>query len=428
MSAPTSEVDRLERELERQRKVAEASYALHTTLDLDALLGLLVAAARDGVDADRGTVFLLSEDGKQLWSKVLEGEKNLVIKLPVGKGIAGSVASTGETIRISDAHADPRFDASWDRKTGYRTRQILTAPIRSREKKIVGVFQLLNKKSGGDFDADDEGFLEALSIHAALAVENARLHTTAIEKERQDREILLVQSVQRAFQPERTEQEIGPFRVAGMNELCEDASGDYYDLLDLPDGRKAIALGDVSGHGLQAALMMAQARSFLRAFAQTLGGADLPKVMNLLNDCLVQDFTSGKFITLFFGVLDPKAGSLEWVNAGHPAPLLLRASGALEQLEATGRLVGILPDAGYEAGRVVTLGAGDLLVVYTDGCSEAASPEGDLYSEERLQTLLRSLRDRDPAAILDGIRAALLAWTKVPRLKDDLTLLALKRA
>jgi sigma-B regulation protein RsbU (phosphoserine phosphatase) len=413
----------LERELERQRKVAEASYALHTTLDLDALLGLLLTAARDGVDADRGTVFLLSEDGKELWSKVLAGERNLEIRLPVGKGISGAVAATGETIRIRDAHADPRFDPSWDKKTGYRTRQILCAPIRSREKRIVGVFQLLNRRHG-DFDAGDEEFLEALSIHAALAVENARLHHTRLEKERQDREILLVQSVQRAFQPERAEERVGRFLVAGRNELCEDASGDYYDLIELPGGRRVVALGDVSGHGLQAALVMAQARSFLRAFVATVEG--LARVVDHLNDFLSKDLSAGKFITLFVGILDPERGTLEWVNAGHPPPILLRADGRAEQLEATGRLVGILPEAGYEAGAPVRFAPGDLLVVYTDGCTEAASPAGELFGEERLEEVLRAHRSEAPAALLDAVRGALLSWTGAPRLKDDLTLLALR--
>ena len=163
-----SGIHRLETALTREKRLTEASYLLHTTLDLDELLGLILAAAREGVEAERGTVYVLSQDGKEIWSKVLSGDESLEIRLPLGQGISGTVAETGETIRIDDAYEDERFDRSWDDATGYRTRQILCRPITSREGKIAGVFQLLNKKSG-NFDEADEQYLDSLSIHAALA-------------------------------------------------------------------------------------------------------------------------------------------------------------------------------------------------------------------------------------------------------------------
>jgi sigma-B regulation protein RsbU (phosphoserine phosphatase) len=420
------EASRLERELARQRKVAEASYALHTTLDLDELLKLLLATARDGVDADRGTVFLVSDDRTEIWSRVVAGDSSLVIRQPLGKGISGTVAATGETIRIADAHRDPRFDASWDKKSGYRTRQILCAPIRARDGRIVGVFQLLNKRGAADFDADDETFLEALSIHAALAVENARLHRASLEKERQDREIALVQGVQRAFQPERDARDAGVFRIAGMNELCEDASGDYYDFVERRDGRLLVALGDVSGHGLGSALVMAQARSFLRAFLHTVDG--LADVVTLLNDFLAQDLSGGRFLSLFVGILDPRTGRLEACNAGHLPPLLVRADGAVETLAANGLVVGVVAGVPYDTHPPVEVRPGDLLLLYTDGCTEAASPSGELFGEARLTALARSLRGRPPPDVLDEVRRALLDWTGKPRLRDDLTLVAVYRA
>ena len=122
-----ADIAALKRELDRARRVAEASYALHTTLDLTELLGLILDAAKDGVDADRGTVFLVSEDGEELWSRVLSGDGDLEIRLPIGQGVAGSVAQTGEVLRILDARRDPRFDDSWDKRSGYVTRQLLTA-------------------------------------------------------------------------------------------------------------------------------------------------------------------------------------------------------------------------------------------------------------------------------------------------------------
>ncbi len=424
--ADDREIDALRRELARQQRLVQASYALHTTLDLDRLLALILEAASSGVEADRGTVFLLSEDRTKLWSRVLSGDAKLEISLPVGQGIAGAVAATGETVRIEDAYLDRRFDRSWDERSGYRTRQILCAPIRNRERQTVGVFQLLNK-SKGPFTEQDEEYLDALSVHAALAVENAFLHRSALEKERYDREVKLAQGVQRQLQPAERGAEVGRIVVAGLNELCEDATGDYYDfLLPLPGNRLGVAIGDVSGHGLQAALVMAEARAYLRAFVRTTDR--LTKAMDLLNDFLVPDMSGGKFISMFAAVVDTKTGDLEWCNAGHNAPLLHRAgSGETVELKATGRILGILPDAGYRAGAPLGLAQGDVLLLYTDGATEARRKDGELFGEARLGAALASAAGREPKEILAQVRAALREWTGDAANDDDLTMVVVKR-
>jgi sigma-B regulation protein RsbU (phosphoserine phosphatase) len=426
------ELERLRQELARHKKIGEAAYALHTSLDLDDLLGLILKAAREGVDADRGTVYLVSSDGKELWSRVLSGNDKLTIRLPVGRGIAGTVAADGATVRLDDVYTDPRFDRSWDAKTGYRTRTMLAAPIRNREGKVVGVFQLINKREG-PFDAEDEGFLEALSVHAALAVENATLHHEALERERQTKEIALAQEIQRKIQPERLTREVGSVRAAGMNELCEDASGDYYDLIDLPDGRLAFGVGDVSGHGLGSALVMAQARAWLRAFAKS--SAAPHELLALLNDSLAPDLERGKFMTFFLGAVDPATGVVAWGSAGHPAAIVLRAkTGAFEDLPAGGVMLGVFAGFTYPAGDPVTLEPGDTLLVYTDGATEAADAEhadakddAHMFGETRLKEILRTAAPRGPEAVLDAVRAALHAFTGSDHLKDDLTLLVLQR-
>jgi len=435
MSPPAGDAasfQRLEQELAREKKLNEAAYALHTTLDLDELLGLILKAAREGVDSDRGTVYLLSEDGKELWSRVLSGAEKLTIRLPVGRGIAGAVAADGASVRLDDVYKDERFDRSWDAKTGYRTRTMLAAPIRNRAGKVVGVFQLINKKNG-TFVPEDEGFLGSLSVHAALAVENATLHASALEKERQSREIALAQEIQRKIQPERIERESGAIVAAGMNRLCEDASGDYYDLIELPDGRLAFCVGDVSGHGLGSALVMCQARAWLRGFTRS--QADPLQLLTLLNDNLTPDLERGKFMTFFLGAVDPASGALSWANAGHPAAMLLRAAtGEVEQLRPGGIMLGVFAGFSYAGGEATTLGPGDMLLLYTDGATEAASEEAshakqeeDMFGEERLIAVLRETAPQGPAALLDAVRDAVIAFTHSEHLRDDLTLMAIQR-
>ena len=408
----------------RLQRLLEASYALHSTLDVDRLLTLILKTAADGVGAERGTVFL--RRGDTLWSRVLSGDERLEIELPVGKGIAGTVAKTGDTIRIDDAYADPRFDRSWDEKSGFQTKQVLCAPITDRDGKIVGVFQLLNKIEGG-FDEADEEYLAGLSIHAALAVENAQLHSAMIEKERYDREVALAREVQRDLQPREYAKAVGAIHVAGLNEMCEDATGDYYDcVLELPGGRVAVVIGDVSGHGLQAALVMAQARAYLRAFVKTTDS--IARVLELLNESLVPDLTGGRFITLFAAVVDPEGGRVEWSNGGHNPPLLRRADGEIVELRATDPLVGVLAGHEYRKGEPFELQPGDALLLYTDGITEARKEddEEELFEAMRLrETLLAA--EGDAVDTIHAIRAAVQAWTGGGRLDDDLTMMVVKR-
>jgi serine phosphatase RsbU (regulator of sigma subunit) len=422
-----SQVDRLEEKIQRQGKLVEASYALHTSLDLGELLGLILDGARDGVEADRGTVFLLSEDGNEIWSRIVRGEEALEIRLPLGKGIAGTVAQTGETIRIDDAYEDQRFDPSWDKKSGYRTREILCAPIRNRAGEIVGVFQLLNKRGERKFTDEDEQYLESLSIHAALAVENARLHSSALEKERYDREVQAAQDVQRKFQPRERRTEYGNLELVGINEFYEDATGDYYDFLSgLPGGRLGVAVGDVSGHGLHAALVMAEARAFLRAFARTVD--TLPPVMDLVNDHLVPDMEPGKFMTLFACLIDGDDGTMEWVNAAQTAPMLYRkATGEVERLKTTGLMLGFTEQVGYKAGPPCQLEPGDALLMFTDGISESRVPKGELFGEDRLVDTFRACADRSAHEIIESLRGAVQDWVKPHVVDDDLTLVVVKR-
>ncbi len=173
----------IESRMRRQHKLIEASKSINTTIDLDKLLNLILEAATSSIDADRGTVYLVDAVKKELWSKVLQGQNMAEIRLPVGKGIAGVVGETGKTINIPDVYEDERFNPDFDKKTGYRTKSMLCMPMKDKDAKIIGVFQLINKKDGV-FTEDDEEFIDAFSTHASIAVENARLAQEMVSNER----------------------------------------------------------------------------------------------------------------------------------------------------------------------------------------------------------------------------------------------------
>jgi len=164
-------------------RLIEASKIINSTLDLEKLLEVILDTAINALDADRGTLYLVDKAKEELWSKVWQGENVVEIRLPIGKGVAGHVAQTGKTINITDAYNDPHFNPEIDLKTGYRTNNILCMPLRNKDGKTIGVFQLLNKQQGA-FDDDDEQFIEALSAHASVALENARMAREMVQNER----------------------------------------------------------------------------------------------------------------------------------------------------------------------------------------------------------------------------------------------------
>lgn len=165
------------------QKLIEVSRIINSTLDLDKLLVLIVDLATKSVGADRGTLYLVDDAKRELWSKVLQGTDLMEIRLPFGKGLAGHVAQTGESISIPDAYRDPRFNPDIDKQTGYRTRTVLCMPLKDNEGNTIGVFQLLNK-ADGCFDRDDEEFIDALSAQAAVAIEHARMAREMVQHER----------------------------------------------------------------------------------------------------------------------------------------------------------------------------------------------------------------------------------------------------
>ncbi len=176
ISAYESQVDKL-------NLLVEASKTVNSTINSDELLEIILGAASTSIMADRGTLYLVDPITKELWSKVAIGEGLVEIRMPMGKGLAGYVAKTGETVNIADAYRDPRFNPEIDKKSGYKTHNVLCMPLRDRQERIIGVFQLLNKR-GGPFTKADEGFIDALSVHAAIAIENAAMVKELVQNER----------------------------------------------------------------------------------------------------------------------------------------------------------------------------------------------------------------------------------------------------
>lgn len=180
--------------------IIEATKKLNSTLDLGELISIILQIATRQTGAERGTVFLVDRERNEIWSLVGLGLEQQVIRLPAERGIAGWVAREGAAVRLENAYDDVRFEPDVDRKLGFRTRQLLCLPIRNESGAIIGVLQLLNKHEG--FNDEDEAFLDALSLHVALALEKAQLHRERVEKEKMERDLALAREIQAGFLPD----------------------------------------------------------------------------------------------------------------------------------------------------------------------------------------------------------------------------------
>ena len=399
-------------EMEHLRTLVEASKLINSSIEPDALFASILTVARNELHVDRGTLWFVDEEKKEIWTKVA-GEFRA--KLPIGTGIAGTVAATGEPIILHDAYADARFDRTSDEKSGYRTRSMLCVPIRNRDRKIVGVLQLLNKTDGA-FGTADLDFLSSISEHMAIAMENATLHMELLEKQRMAEELKLGREIQSRLLPSPPV-DVFDTELAALSVPCFEVGGDYYDFLELPDGDLGLAIGDVSGKGVSAALIMSSVQAALRVAAPI--EEDMTRLMQRLNALIYRSARGRKYATFFFGRYTPSTGLLRYVNAGHNPPFIA-VNGKLSELTSTGKPIGILPDSTYhELSAEVPEGA--TLFLYTDGLNEASDPDEQEFGYDRLRQLF--LETHEPARIVEAVTQ----FERGARAADDKTIVVLRR-
>lgn len=414
---------RFQHEYKKMERLIEAVKILNSTLNLDELLKIILDIALESVKGERGTLYLLDNEKKELWSKVLIGSERVKIRLPVGTGIAGYVAATGDVVNIADAYLDPRFNPEIDKVTGFHTTSMLCMPMKNKEDEIIGVFQLLNKING-TFNDEDVSFISALSVHAAIAIENARLHKQEQEKISMEKEMVAAGEVQRSLFPKQLP-EVPGYKFAACNIPARKVSGDLYDFFKCTGNRVAFCLGDVSGKGLPASLLMANLQATLRD--QQLLDLSVQDCIYRCNNFLYENTSSDKFITLFYGMLDPEKHVFQYVNAGHDFPLYFGNGAEPKRLSTEGIPIGIIENYPYSE-KTMKLEVGDLLLIYSDGICEAMNSAQEPFGEKRLEELVAKHRHDSPQALIDVIIAEVKRFTQHEPQMDDITLVALKRS
>jgi sigma-B regulation protein RsbU (phosphoserine phosphatase) len=401
----------------------EATRLLNSTLDVAELLELILKITRTEVHADRGTVFLVDGRHRQVWSIIAQGLDHQEIRVPFGQGVAGRVAITGEVINVEDAYTLDYFERSFDQRTGYHTKSLLCVPIRHASGYIVGVIQLLNKKGASRFSGEDEDFLLKLSGHMAMALENARLHRDALEKQRLERELEMARGIHRVLLPSAPPV-IPGYELSVVSEPCNEVAADYYDFLSLGPQTLLLVIADVEGKGVSSALVMTRLQATLRALVLHLHSLEVLALS--LNEIMYNGGQARKHFSIFLGLIDTRRNGLYYINAGHVPPVLIEEeTGKHKLLKDGGPVVGLFPAADYTRG-VVSLKPGDVIVVATDGITDACNSANEDYGYERLAECAARNRRKSAEEIVASVLAEVKEHTGDGPSQDDRVLMVLK--
>jgi serine phosphatase RsbU (regulator of sigma subunit)/pSer/pThr/pTyr-binding forkhead associated (FHA) protein len=415
-------------ELQRQNRVlailskAASELVVHQPLDqlFDTILNLLLEA----VAAERGAILLLEGHPPSPAIKASRSRQGEPLTR-ISRSIARRAIDERVSLLLPNVLEDARFKSEDSiLASGIRTAMCaplwFASPEQGRDA-VIGLVYVDSLQHSHSFTEDDLRVLTALANVAAAKIENVRLLEESMEKRRMEEDMRMAAEIQTGLLP-RQAPHVEGWDLAGCNRPCRTVGGDYYDFA-VEEGRLLVALGDVSGKGTGAALLMTVLRAAVRAHWTEMSLSD---AVARINRTVCQNVPQSKYVTFFLAALNPATGRLAYVNAGHNPPLLVRAAGKVERLEDGGLVLGMFENVTY-AGGAVEMRPGDTLVVYSDGVTETGSPVGAEYGEESLTALAVRSRAQGASALLDTILREIERFEAGARASDDRTLVVLKR-
>ncbi len=384
---PGMSEESLRKSLQIYKGLVEVSGLINSITDYGQLLRAILDVARRVIRAEAASLFLVDpETGGLELAIATRGETGYVepkLSVPRGKGIAGWVFEHDEPLLIPDAYQDDRFFKEADKQTGFITRSIICVPLKS-ESKLLGVLQVLNPREKPAFEAEDfEGFCAYANL-TATAIEKLQTLEKIRAQERVERDLAIAAEIQSEILSRAIPQDVRGATFSAHNTPAANVGGDFYGVFARNQDEVWFAIGDVSGKGISAALLMAQTLSAMQfVLAESTGPAT---ALSRLNETLFANAIRGMFVTTIIGRMTPGTRRVEIASAGHCLPLLVKADGSASRIETPAALpLGILPKVAYRHGSL-TLAPGDRIVVYTDGLSESRKEGGDSQFDEHLLT------------------------------------------
>ena len=408
----------------------EISRKVRDTLDLDEIMDHLLDTVKTVVDYNAAGIFILNQDlvhGRREHPKeMIAGiarrgfdpkQTDEDAMLTFGKGIIGHVIFTGNSLIVPDVHLDSRYIEGRS-----RTRSEIAVPI-TRNNRAIGALNLESDQLSA-YDESDLEVLQFMADAAAISIEKAMLHRQLLEKKLLDKQLQLARDVQSRLFPSEPPQIVG-YDIAGICLPAEEIGGDYYDYIKLTHGGLGIAVADVSGNGIAAALVMTAFRGLLRMHARRrLGPAKIARAINRL----LPEFTGNDhFVTAVYIVLNPEYEEFIYVCCGQQPPLLLHSDGSLGNLDVKGPALGVFRNVRYSTEKL-SLVTGDILTMYTDGVVELTNQEGVGFGVERLAAIIHQGQDLPASELIQMIIRATQQFSESQSYPDDFTLVIIKRA
>jgi len=415
-------------DLQRQNRVlailSKAASELVVHRPLGELFDLVLDLLLEAVAAERGAILLLEGDPSVPLIKASTSRLGEPLTR-VSRSIARRAIEDRVSLLIPNVLDDVRFQGE-DSILAAGIRTAMVAPLwftaaGEGTDSVIGLVYVDSLQHSHSFGEDDLRVLTALANVAAAKIENVRLLEESLEKRRMEEDMRMAAEIQTGLLP-RGAPDIPGYELNGINQPCRTVGGDYYDFAT-EDGSVYVALGDVSGKGTGAALLMTVLRAAVRGHWMEDSLAD---AVARINRTVCQNVPSNKFVTFFVARLDPASGKITYVNAGHNPPLLVREDGEVELLTEGGIVLGLFEGLSYDAGSV-EMRPGDTLLAYSDGVTETWSPEGDEFGEDKLTALVVERRDLDAQSLQDAILQEIERFEAGAGATDDRTLVVLRR-
>jgi len=398
--------------------------AIRSVFTLDELLDRIMEIIQNLMHPDRSYLLLMDAKSGELHPTVVKsvegGDKR---EIHISTSITQRSITEGVAILVSDAAADQRFNAS-ESIIMNRIRTAMVAPMIYKEESL-GVIYIDTQSRALAFSNEELEMLTSIANQAAVAIVNARLHSQLVEQHKIAREMEIARTIQMNLLP-KTYPDLPGYQLSAMSLPAKQVGGDYYDFIKLPDNRIGLAIADVSGKGVSAAILTATTRSYLLSETQH-KDATLGQALDRINRMIHRDVAGGQmYVTMVLGYLDPTDGSMEYINAGHAYPVLIHPNGQTEFLDVGGVFLGIMEDNNFEFGHT-TVPPGGVLVMYTDGVTDILDPDGKSFGNDRFLDLLRDKQHLSAEEIRNSIYQSCLKHRGTADQFDDFTLIVCKR-
>lgn len=403
--------------------VSQVGIALLPRTSLEDTLKITIDLVFQAIPAERGFLFL--KEGEDLTCKIARGASRDALptasQVQISRSITSRVLSEGASILTSDAMHDPRFQ-SQNSVVLSQIRSVMAVPLFSGEETFGMIY--VDNPFNNRFTEEDLKVLTTIASVASIKIEHERLLEERLEKRRMEEELKVASEIQMRLQPVAPPH-LEHWDMTGVSFPCREIGGDYYDFIQRSrDNRLIVAVGDVSGKGTGAALLMSSLHAAVRAQSQT--RSTISEVMIDINRYIYENSPPNKYLTLFYGELDPDTGLLRYSNGGHNTPMLLRPSGEVVQLDKGGLPIGLMQDASYQED-MVAFEPSDVLVIYSDGITESVNDKDEEFGETRLFEVVRNNLNRSVSGIRDRIDEALSRFVGTTAPVDDMTLMIIKR-